>query len=189
MELLKQKILKEGKVISDSILKVDSFLNHQIDPVLMQAIGEEFACRFKNDRVTKVLTLEASGIAVALMTALALKVSLVFAKKKRPSTMTTKAYFGHIHSFTKEEDVDIMVSSTYLSPEDRILIIDDFLATGEASRGMIKIVQQAGAFLIGVGTVIEKAFQDGGDTLRAEGIRVESLARIARLEKGTIHFA
>ncbi|MGI6065298.1 MAG: xanthine phosphoribosyltransferase [Bacillota bacterium] len=188
MELLKQKILNEGKVISDQVLKVDSFLNHQIDPVLMQAIGAEFAKRFAQSKITKVLTLEASGIAVALMTGLALRVPVVFAKKKRPSTLTGTAYFGRIHSFTKEEDVDIMVSANYLNNSDRVLVIDDFLATGEASRGMIEIVHQAGAALVGVGIVIEKAFQDGGNSLRDEGVRVESLARIAKLEKGTIYF-
>ncbi|ATW26265.1 xanthine phosphoribosyltransferase [Candidatus Formimonas warabiya] len=188
MELLKQKILSEGKVISDEILKVDSFLNHQIDPILMQAIGEEFAKKFRSGNVTKVLTLEASGIAVAIMTALALKVPVVFAKKKMPSTMTTKAYFGRVHSFTKQEDVEIMVSSTYLDHHDRILIIDDFLATGEASRGMIEIIRQAEATLVGVGIVIEKAFQEGGQSLREDGIRVESLARIAKLENGQIYF-
>ncbi|MDD2499025.1 MAG: xanthine phosphoribosyltransferase [Desulfitobacteriaceae bacterium] len=188
MELLKQKILNEGKVISDQILKVDSFLNHQIDPVLMEAIGTEFAKRFAQSKVTKVLTLEASGIAVALMTGLALRVPVVFAKKKRPSTLTDTAYFGRIHSFTKEEDVDIMVSANYLNNNDRVLVIDDFLATGEASRGMIEIVHQAGATLVGVGIVIEKAFQDGGNSLRDEGVRVESLARIAKLENGSIYF-
>lgn len=189
MELLKQKILREGVVVSDQILKVDSFLNHQIDPQLMQAIGEELACRFADQRVTKVLTLEASGIAMALMTGLALRVPVVFAKKKRPSTLTGNAYFGRIHSFTKNEDVDIMVSANYLSQEDRVLVIDDFLASGEASRGMIEIVGQSGATLVGVGIVIEKAFQSGGSSLRDDGVRVESLARIASLANGTIHFA
>lgn len=188
MELLKQKIQAEGKIVSDRILKVDSFLNHQIDPVLMQAMGQEFARRFQGEKITKVLTLEASGIAIAIMTALALQVPLIFAKKKRPSTMTTQAYFGRVHSFTKQEDVEIMVSANYLNPADHVLIIDDFLATGEATRGMIEIVRQSKAVLIGVGIVIEKSFQEGGQYLRQEGIRVESLARIAKLEKGKIYF-
>ncbi|MEL7564027.1 MAG: xanthine phosphoribosyltransferase [Dehalobacterium sp.] len=188
MELLKQKIREEGKIVSDQILKVDSFLNHQIDPLLMEAMGQEFARRFQGEKITKVLTLEASGIAIAIMTALALQVPLIFAKKKHPSTMTTQAYFGRVHSFTKQEDVDIMVSSSYLDPSDHILIIDDFLATGEAARGMIKIVRQSGAVLVGVGIVIEKSFQEGGQYLRQEGIRVESLARIAKLEQGKIYF-
>ncbi len=188
MELLKQKIKAEGIVVSDRILKVDSFLNHQIDPVLMQAMGQEFARKFQGEKITKVLTLEASGIAIAIMTALALQVPLIFAKKKRPSTMTTQAYFGRVHSFTKHEDVDIMVSANYLNSSDHVLIIDDFLATGEAARGMIKIVQQSGAVLVGVGIVIEKSFQEGGQYLRQEGIRVESLARIAKLEQGKVYF-
>lgn len=188
MELLKQKIQEEGIVISDQILKVDSFLNHQIDPLLMQSMGQEFARRFRDEKITKILTLEASGIAIAIMTALALQVPLIFAKKRRPSTMTTKAYFGRVHSFTKHEDVDIMVSAKYLDPADRILIIDDFLATGEAARGMIEIVQKSGATLVGIGIVIEKSFQGGGEYLRGEKLRVESLARIAKLENGKIFF-
>lgn len=188
MELLKEKIRTEGRVVSEKILKVDSFLNHQIDPLLMQALGQEFAQRFQGEKITKVLTLEASGIAVAIMTALALKVPLIFAKKKRPSTMITQAYFGRVHSYTKDEDVDIMVSKNYLNSNDHILVIDDFLATGEAARGMVEIVEQAGAVLVGVGIVIEKAFQEGGQLLRDSGVRVESLARIAKLEKDMIHF-
>ncbi|WP_089609145.1 xanthine phosphoribosyltransferase [Dehalobacterium formicoaceticum] len=188
MELLKRKIQEEGKIISEGILKVDSFLNHQIDPLLMQAMGQEFARRFHGDKITKVLTLEASGIAIAIMTALSLQVPLIFAKKKRPSTMNDEAFLGHVHSFTKDEDIDIMVSANFLSPEDRVLIIDDFLATGEAARGMIEIVRQSGASIIGVGIVIEKAFQEGGKSLREEDIRVESLARIAKLEQGRVFF-
>lgn len=188
MQLLKDKILTEGQVPSDQILKVDSFLNHQIDPFLMQAIGEEFAQRFNGEKITKVLTLEASGIAMALMTALALKVPVVFAKKKKPSTMTTKSYCGRVHSFTKNETVEIMVSENYLNSDDHVLIIDDFLATGEASRGMIEIVKQSRANLVGVGIVIEKEFQQGGNSLRHEGVRVESLARIKKLANGTVEF-
>jgi xanthine phosphoribosyltransferase len=189
MELLKQKIREEGKILSSDILKVDSFLNHQIDPILMQEMGREFARRFQGEKITKVLTLEASGIAIAIMTALALQVPVVFAKKKRPSTMSGEAYFGRVHSFTKQEDVDIMVATTYLNQNDRVLIIDDFLATGEATRGMIEIVRQANAHLAGVGIVIEKAFQGGGQALRDAGVRVESLAQITKLENGKVYFA
>ncbi len=188
MELLKQKIKDEGKIIDEGILRVDSFLNHQIDPLLMQAMGQEFARRFAGEKITKVLTLEASGIAIAIMTALSLQVPLVFAKKKRPSTMSDEAYLGHVHSYTKDEDVDIMVSANFLSPQDRVLIIDDFLATGDAARGMMEIVRQSGATIVGIGIVIEKAFQDGGKSLRGDGIRIESLARIAKLEHGQICF-
>ncbi|WP_428849309.1 xanthine phosphoribosyltransferase [Thermanaeromonas sp.] len=188
VELLKEKIRREGKVISEDILKVDSFLNHQIDPVLMLKVGEEFAQRFAQEKVTKVLTVEASGIAVALMTGLALQVPVVFAKKRQPSTIGSDAYFGKVRSFTKEEVVDIVVAGSYLGPGDRVLIIDDFLASGEAVRGLIKIIQQAGAKLVGVGTVIEKVFQNGGEYLRKQGIRVESLVQIGTLSGGKIEF-
>ncbi|MGB9662996.1 MAG: xanthine phosphoribosyltransferase [Moorellaceae bacterium] len=188
MELLKEKIRREGKVISEDILKVDSFLNHQIDPVLMLKVGEEFARRFARDRITKVLTVEASGIAVALMTGLALRVPVVFAKKKQPSTIGTDTYCGKVRSFTREEVVDIVVAGSYLGPGDRVIIIDDFLASGEAVKGLLKIIQQAGAELVGVGIVIEKVFQSGGEFLRREGIRVESLVRIGSLAGGEIEF-
>lgn len=188
VELLKEKIRREGKVISEDILKVDSFLNHQIDPVLMLKVGEEFARRFAQEKVTKVLTVEASGIAVALMTGLALQVPVVFAKKRQPSTIGSDAYFGKVRSFTKEEVVDIVVAGSYLGPGDRVLIIDDFLASGEAVRGLIKIIQQAGAKLVGVGTVVEKVFQSGGEYLRKQGIRVESLVQIGSLSGGKIEF-
>lgn len=175
-------------MISEDILKVDSFLNHQIDPVLMLKVGEEFARRFAQEKVTKVLTVEASGIAVALMTGLALQVPVVFAKKRQPSTIGSDAYFGKVRSFTKEEVVDIVVAGSYLGPGDHVLIIDDFLASGEAVRGLIKIIQQAGAKLVGVGTVIEKVFQSGGEDLRKQGIRVESLVQIGSLSGGKIEF-
>lgn len=188
IELLKEKIRREGKVISEDILKVDSFLNHQIDPVLMLKVGEEFARRFARDRITKVLTVEASGIAVALMTGLALRVPVVFAKKKQPSTIGADAYCGKVRSFTREEVVDIVVAGSYLGPGDRVIIIDDFLASGEAVKGLLKIIQQAGAELVGVGIVIEKVFQSGGEFLRQKGIRVESLVRIGSLAGGEIEF-
>jgi xanthine phosphoribosyltransferase len=187
-DLLKEKIRQEGRVISDDILKVDSFLNHQIDPVLMLKVGDEFARRFSNSGITKVLTVEASGIAVALMTGLALQVPVVFAKKKQPSTMGGDTYCGQVRSFTKEEVIEIVVAGSYLSAEDRVLIIDDFLASGEAARGLLRIIDQAGATLVGVGTVIEKVFQSGGESLREKGIRVESLVQIGSLAGGMIEF-
>ncbi|NLW07540.1 MAG: xanthine phosphoribosyltransferase [Clostridia bacterium] len=186
--LIKEKIRQEGRVISDDILKVDSFLNHQIDPLLMLEIGKEFAHRFGGEGVTKVLTVEASGIAVALMTGLSLKVPVVFAKKKQPSTMGTDTYCGQVRSFTREEVIEIVVAGSYLGPTDRVLVIDDFLASGEAARGLLKIIEQAGATLVGFGTVIEKVFQSGGDFLREKGIRVESLVRIGSLAGGQIEF-
>ncbi|KUK12129.1 MAG: Xanthine phosphoribosyltransferase [Moorella sp. 60_41] len=188
VELLKEKIRREGKVISEDILKVDSFLNHQIDPVLMLKIGEEFARRFGGERISKVLTVEASGIAVALMTGLVLRVPVVFAKKRQPSTIGSGAYRGHVRSFTREEVVDIVVAGSYLGNGDRLLIIDDFLASGEAARGLLEIVEQAGAEVVGVGIVIEKVFQSGGDYLRRRGIRVESLVQIGSLAGGNIEF-
>ena len=158
--------------------------------MLMLAIGEEFAQRFAGQGVTKVFTLEASGDCRRHHDRTGPACAGGYLPKKdAPSTLTGNAYFGRIHSFTKNEDVDIMVSANYLSAGDRVLVIDDFLASGEASRGMIEIIAQAGAALVGVGIVIEKAFQDGGSSLRDEGVRVESLARIASLANGEIHFA
>ncbi|MEW6623658.1 MAG: xanthine phosphoribosyltransferase [Bacillota bacterium] len=188
MEILKAKIVEEGQVLSESILKVDSFLNHQIDPVLMYKIGKEFSKRFENEKITKVLTVEASGIAAALMTGLVLGVPVVFAKKKKPSTIEGTIYCGRIHSFTRNETVDIVVASKYLTNEDRVLIIDDFLATGEAAKGMIEIVRQAGCYLVGVGICIEKSFQEGGKQVREMGVRVETLVRISALRDGSIEF-
>lgn len=188
MELLKQRILQEGKALSEEILKVDSFLNHQIDPVLMMDIGEEFKRRFAGQEITKVLTVEASGIAVALMTGLALKVPVVFAKKKKASTISGNVYVGTVYSYTRQESYDIVVQDTYLKPEDKVLIIDDFLATGEASQGMVSLVEQSGAQLVGVGIVIEKVFQCGGQQLRDKGIWVESLVQVKSMQKGHIEF-
>lgn len=188
MELLKERILREGQALSDVVLKVDSFLNHQIDPMLMMAIGEEFKKRFAGEEITKVLTVEASGIAVALMTGLVLKVPVVFAKKKKASTISGNVFSGTVYSYTRQETYEIVVQDTYLKPEDKVLIIDDFLATGEASQGMVSIVEQSGAHLVGVGIVIEKLFQSGGEQLREKGIRVESLVQIKSMQKGHIEF-
>lgn len=189
MEILKQKIREYGVLVSDQVLKVDSFLNHQLDPDLIVAIGKEFAARFGQDGVTKILTVEASGIPVALTTAMEFKVPVVFAKKNKPSTLQGKVYSAVVHSFTKDETVTISVSANYIEPHDRILIIDDFLAMGSAAKGLVSIVQQAGAALAGVGVVIEKGFQKGGNELRAAGIRVDSLVTIKDLSAGRIEFA
>ncbi|MHB8171070.1 MAG: xanthine phosphoribosyltransferase [Thermincolia bacterium] len=189
MELLKQRITDDGIVLGDTILKVDSFLNHQLDPELIQKMGQEFARRFAGEGVTKILTVEASGIAVAIMVGLALGVPVLFAKKKQPSTLVEEIITAEIFSFTKQEKVSICVSKRFLSPDDRVLIIDDFLAMGAAARGMVSIVEQAGAALIGVGIVIEKAFQEGGQELREKGIRVETLARIAAFDDGKVVYA
>ncbi|SFG01032.1 xanthine phosphoribosyltransferase [Desulfotomaculum arcticum] len=188
MQKLKEKILSEGQVLSDKILKVDSFLNHQVDPDFAMELGNELADRFSADKVTKVLTVEASGIAVALTTGLALKVPVVFAKKKKAATQEPGSYCSNIFSFTKQESVDIYVNSKFISKNDRILIVDDFLAQGEALRGMIEITEQAGATLVGVGIVIEKVFQGGGKALRKMGIRIESLAPVQSLAGGKVQF-
>ncbi len=191
MQLLKDRIIKDGQVLSDTIIKVDSFLNHQIDPSLMFAVGQEFAGRFADTpkKITKILTIEASGIAAALTTGYVLEVPVVYAKKKKPSTIKEDTYAVTVHSFTRDEDVNVVVQSKYLTTDDHILIIDDFLATGEAIRGMVDLVKQAGASLAGVGIVIEKQFQHGGDKLRAAGVRIESLAQIEGTFNGKITIA
>lgn len=187
MEELQERIRQEGEVLSSSVLKVDRFLNHQIDPVLMQTIGRELAARFKDKNITKVLTIETSGIAPGLMTGLVLNVPVVFARKQEAVTMTD-VYQSRIYSFTKQRIYTISVAKTMLSKEDTVLIIDDFLANGEAIRGLIEIIKEAGATLVGIGIVIEKSFQPGGKILRAAGYQVESLVKIASLENQTIQF-
>lgn len=189
MELLKERIRTDGRVLGHDILKVDSFLNHQLDPMMMQAIGREFASRFAGAGVTKILTIEASGIAVALATAMELKVPVLFAKKTRASTQVDGVYTAEVHSFTRRETRTIAVSSQFLQPGERVLILDDFLAHGEATAGLISLVEQAGAELVGVGIVVEKGFQDGGRRLRAQGVRLESLVIIQELSEQGICFA
>lgn len=188
MEELKAKILEKGSVVADGVLKVDSFLNHQIDTNLMINIGKEFAERFKDSKVTRILTLESSGIAPSFMAANELSVPLVFARKRKSLTMTDNLYTSSVYSFTKKETNEIAVSKNYLEKGERILIIDDFLANGQAALGLIDIVEQAGAEVVGVGIVIEKSFQDGRAQLEQKGYRVESLARILSLENGTVTF-
>jgi xanthine phosphoribosyltransferase len=188
MQLLKEKILTEGEALSETILKVDSFLNHQMDPVLMKEMGEEFARRFEGVEITKVLTIESSGIGPGVMTALALGVPLIFARKRKSLTLTEGLITSTVHSFTKKETNKITVSDKYIVPGDKVLIIDDFLAVGQAAKGLADICKQVGADVVGMGIVIEKAFQDGGKELREQGYQVESLARIQALKKGEITF-
>lgn len=188
MEQLKQKIENEGKVLSESVLKVDSFLNHQIDPELMQEIGKEFASRFKDAGITKILTLESSGIAPSVMTALQLGVKTVFARKRKSLTLNNNLYNAEIYSFTKQETNTISVSKDYIQPDDVVLIIDDFLANGEAAKGLIHIVEQSGAALAGIGIVIEKGFQNGRKLIEEKGVRVESLAIVSSLENSKVTF-
>lgn len=188
MKLLKDKIIQEGKVLSESVLKVDTFLNHQIDPPLMKAIGEEFAERFKDAGITKILTIESSGIAPATMAGLVLGVPVVFARKRKSLTLVDHLYTAAVHSFTKNETNDISVSKDFVTSEDTLLMIDDFLANGQAVLGLLDIIEQAGATLAGVGIVIEKGFQTGGAIIRERGIRVESLANIASMGEGQVTF-
>lgn len=188
MRSLWEKIEQEGQVLSDQILKVDTFLNHQIDPFLMKEIGAEFARLFREDGVTKILTIESSGIAPAVMTGLELKVPVVFARKRKSLTLSSEVYQSSVFSFTKQEANPIAVAKSFLSSHDRVLILDDFLANGQAVQGLVEIVEQAGAQIVGVGIVIEKSFQKGANLLREKGLRVESLARIASLQEGKVKF-
>lgn len=188
IEALKRKLTEEGIILGEQVLKVDSFLNHRIDPVLMDEIGEAFASRFAEDGITQVLTIESSGIAPALMTALRLNVPVVFARKRKSLTLKNDVYIEKAYSFTKQEENEITVAKSYLNDRDRVLIVDDFLANGQAALALARIVQQAGASVAGIGIVIEKSFQSGRRLLIEAGYRVESLARIAGLEDGMIRF-
>lgn len=188
MKLLKEKVMAEGIVLGDQVLKVDSFLNHQMDPVLMREVGSEFARRFAGEGVTKVLTIESSGIAPAIMTSLELGVPMIFARKHKSLTLKEDILVEKVYSFTKRETNEITVSKKFLHPEDRVLIIDDFLANGEAAFGLARIVEQVGASVVGIGIVIEKSFQPGARLLEEAGYRVDSLVRIASLENGAVTF-
>ncbi|WP_039041820.1 xanthine phosphoribosyltransferase [Sporosarcina sp. ZBG7A] len=188
MQLLKDKIMEEGNVLPGDVLKVDSFLNHQIDAKLMQAVGNEFAEKFADAGITKILTLESSGIAPSVMAALQLKVPVVFARKRKSLTQNSNLYSASVYSYTKQESNEISVSEAHLGSEDTLLIIDDFLANGQAVLGLLEIAEQAGSKTAGVGIVIEKGFQPGGTMLREKGLRVESLAIIESLEDLQITF-
>lgn len=188
MKELETAIIERGTVLSDGVLKVDSFLNHQIDTNLMINIGKEFATRFRYSKITRVVTIESSGIAPSFMAANALNVPLVFARKKKSLTMNGNEYTSSVYSFTKQETNEITVSKNFLSSGDNVLIIDDFLANGQAALGLATIVEQAGATVSGIGIVIEKSFQDGRAKLEEAGYRVESLARIGSLQDGKVSF-
>ena len=181
MDLLKKRILQDGKCFEGGILKVDSFINHQMDPILMKSIGVEFVRRFANKDFNKVMTIEASGIAPAIMVGYLLELPVVFAKKKQPKTMEDMISTT-VRSFTKDREYNVCISKDFLSKEDRVLFIDDFLANGNAANGIIDLIDQAGAQLAGMGFIIEKAFQHGGEVLRERGIHVESLAIIDSLD-------
>lgn len=188
MRELQEKICQEGIVLPNNVLKVDSFINHQMDPKLMKKIGEEFAKRFQNEGITKILTIESSGIAPAIMTALEFDVPVVFARKRKPLTANGNLYCSSVYSYTKQETNEITVSKDYLLRSDTVLVIDDFLANGQAALGLIDLARQAEAKVAGVGIVIEKSFQEGANLITAKGYRLESLARIESLENGEVTF-
>lgn len=188
MHALEQKILAEGIVLSDQVLKVDSFLNHQIDPKLMQQIGQEFARLFKDAGITKIITIEASGIAPAVMAGLELDVPVIFARKYQSLTLKDDLYRSKVFSFTKQTESTIAISNKYISASDKVLVIDDFLANGQAALGLADLIHQAEAEVVGIGIVIEKSFQPGRDILLEKGYRVESLARVKSLGNGTVEF-
>ncbi|NIK75276.1 xanthine phosphoribosyltransferase [Paenibacillus castaneae] len=188
MEILKQRILEESSILSSNVLRMDALINHQVDPALTMEMGHEFARRFAEEHITKVITVESSGIPAAFATALVLGVPLVFARRKKTLIADPDVYSERVPSFTKGIVTDIMVSKQFLTQEDRVLFIDDIIANGDAARGLVKIIQQSGASLVGLGIVVEKSFQAGGKTLREQGIRVEPLVRISSLENGEITF-
>lgn len=190
METLKNKILTEGSVIGSGILKVDSFLNHQIDIKLINEIGQEFKERFANQEITKILTVEASGIGIACIVAQYFgNIPVVFAKKHEATNLDRDTYEADVFSFTKNKNYKIRTSKKYIKPEDKVLIIDDFLANGNAALGLIKIVRQAEAQVVGVGIVIEKAFQNGRNCIEKEGVKVESLAIVKSLQDNKVVFS
>lgn len=188
MESLKRRILSDGKNLGRGILKVDGFINHQVDPGLMNECGLELSRRFAGTRPTKVLTAEISGIAPAFCTALALGIPVVYARKQRPITMPDQIYLTVAPSHTKGRPVELMVSPEYIGPRERILIIDDFLATGETILGLARLAQAAGAVVVGIGVVIEKTFEGGRAAVGRLGVPVDALARISDMRDGRIIF-
>ncbi len=184
MEALKNAILTKGQVVGEDILKVDTFLNHQLDVSLLNEIGKEFNRRFADEGITKILTIEASGIAIAALTAQHFNVPVVFAKKVASKNLDNDTYETDVYSFTKAKSYKVRVSKKFIDSSDKILVLDDFLAQGKAALGLKDIVDQAGAELAGIGIVIEKGFQDGGRLLREQGIRVDSLAVIDSFSNG-----
>ena len=190
MYILKDRIRKDGKIREGNVLKVDSFLNHQMDVSLFREIGKEFKRRFEGEEITKILTIEASGIGIACIAAQYFHVPVVFAKKSQSINLDGESYITKVESFTHKRTYDVIVSKKYLNPEDHILIIDDFLANGCAVNGLIDLIRSAGATVEGVGIAIEKGFQEGGRLIREKGIHVESLAIVESMndETGEIVF-
>lgn len=188
MKALEEKILKEGTVLPGHILKVGSFLNQQMDVDFLMEMGREIARLFDGDGVTKILTIESSGIAVAVAAGAAMHVPAVFAKKNKSSNVSGDVYTTKVHSYTHNTDYDITVAQDYITADDRVLFVDDFLANGKALEGLLDIVNQAGAVAVGAAVAIEKGFQQGGDSLRATGLRVESLAIVESMDDHTLTF-
>lgn len=190
MELLEKKILEDGVIRNGNVLKVDSFLNHQIDVPFIAELGKEFKRLFADRPINKILTIEASGIGIACIAAMYFNVPVVFAKKTSGSNMDRDVYFTKIYSFTHNKDNDVIVAKQYLNKDDHVLIIDDFLANGCALEGLMDIVRQSGGTVEGIGIAIEKGFQGGGDKLRAAGVNLRSLAIIDKMDaaSGTIQF-
>ena len=188
MKIIEDMILERGIAVNEDILKVDSFVNHQVDPELMKNIGDEFAEHFKGQGITKVATIESSGIAPALMTALALNVPMLILKKQPSKILNQDLYQTVVTSYTKGTSYELTLSKNFISENDHVLIIDDFLANGEAATGAIRLIRKAHATIAGVGILIEKSFQPGYEKLTEQGIDVYSLARIAKLGEGVIEF-
>lgn len=188
MQLLKERILKDGVVKPGNVLKVDSFLNHQMDIDLINEIGKEFRRRFPSEKITKILTIEASGIGIACIAAQYFHVPVVFAKKAQSINIDGEVYHSKVESFTHKRTYDVILSKKFLGPEDHVLIIDDFLANGCALMGLISIVKDAGATIEGAGIVIEKGFQQGGDQIRKLGVHLESLAIISSMTDTSLTF-
>ena len=185
MKFLEDRILRDGKVKEGDILKVDSFLNHQIDPELIAKLAEEFYRQFSEDRPTKILTIEASGIAIAIETARVFGVPMIFAKKNQTKNIAGDVYTSKVMSYTHGREYDIILSRDFLTSDDRVLVIDDFLANGAALRGLIDSIKQSGAYLCGCGIAVEKGFQPGGRELRSEGIKLRSLAIVESMDAAT----
>lgn len=188
MKQMEEMILREGKVLPGDILKVGSFLNQNIDTVLLGQMAEEIARLFKDQGVTKIVTIEASGIAIAAAAGIAMGVPVLFAKKHKTSNVDGSVYSTIVHSFTHNEDYNVVVSRDYLTSADKVLLVDDFLANGKALEGLMDLCKQAGAELVGIAIAIEKCFTGAGDKLRAQGIKLESLAMIESMSEGGITF-
>ncbi len=188
MQLLEQRILQDGNVLGENILKVDSFLTHQVDYQLMKEMGKVLADGYRDKGITKVVTIEASGIAPAIYVAESLEVPMIFAKKHKNITMTEGILTAEVYSFTKQVTSTVSIASKFLNENDRVLIVDDFLANGQAAKGLIEIIQKAGASIAGVGIVIEKSFQDGRQLIEDLDVPVSSLARIEKFENGQVVF-